>query len=104
MSILYLSITTTDSNDTMNDSSRNLMHETNDNICIRENAKITQHDTEFENSDEVDYEKHLESPHHPIIAVNVVKSNARICKIKNALKGHTRSRYSSSFAPFDSNC
>ena len=51
LSSLYKSITTTDSNDTMNDGSRNLMHETNDNICIRENAKITQHDTEFENSD-----------------------------------------------------
>ena len=40
-----------DSYDTMDDSGRNLMHQTNDEICIVENAKVTQHDPDFKNAD-----------------------------------------------------
>ena len=32
---------------TTDDSGRNLMHQTNDEICIGENAKVTQHDPDF---------------------------------------------------------
>ena len=46
-STLYKSITTMDSNDTMDDSGQNLMHQTNDKIYIGENAKVTQHYSYF---------------------------------------------------------
>ena len=39
-----------DSDDTTDDRGRNLMHKTNDEICIGENAKVTQHDPDFENA------------------------------------------------------
>ena len=42
-----------DSNDTTDVSSRNLMYQINDEIRIRENAKVTQHDQDFENADVV---------------------------------------------------
>ena len=90
--------------DTTNDSGRNLMHQTNDKICIGENAKVTQHDPDFENTDEGDDEEHLEAPHHPILAVNFAKNNDRIRQREKLPGGHTRSRPCSSFAPFDSNC
>ena len=93
-----------DSNDTTDDSGRNLTHQTNDKICIGENAKVIQHDPDFENSDEVDDEEHLEAPHRPILAVNAAKNNDCICRIENVLEGHTRFRRCSSFTPFDSNC
>ena len=35
-----------ENDDKMDDSGRNLMYQTNDDICIRENVKITQHDPE----------------------------------------------------------
>ena len=54
------------------------MHQTNDEICIGENAIVTQHDPDFKNYNAGDYEDHLEAPHHPNIAVNVAKNNARI--------------------------
>ena len=65
-----------DSDDTTDDSGRNLMHQTNDEICIRENAKVTQHDTKFKNADEGEYEEHLEAKHSPILAVNIANNNA----------------------------
>ena len=49
----------------------NFMQKTNGNICIEENAKVTQHDTEFENANDED---HIEAPHCHILAVNVVKN------------------------------
>ena len=36
-----------DSNDTTDDSGWNLMYQTNDEIHIRENAKVTQYDPDF---------------------------------------------------------
>ena len=93
-----------DSDDTTDGSGRNLMHQTNDEICIRENGKVTQHDTYFEKSDLGDDEEHLEASHCPILSVNVTKDNAFIRQIENVLKGHTRSWPHSAFAPFDSNC
>ena len=60
-----------DSDDTTDDSGRNLMHQTNDKICIGENAKVTQHDPQFDNTDEGDYEEHLEAPHLSILDLNV---------------------------------
>ena len=80
------------------------MHQTNDKICIGENAKVTQHDSDFENSNVGDDENHLEAYHCPIIAVDVANNNACIHQSKNLLEGHTRSRPRSSFSPFDSNC
>ena len=80
------------------------MHQTNDGICIGENAKATQHDPYFKNSNEVDDEEHLEAPHCPILDLNVSKNNARVFQSKHLLEGHTRSWPRSSFAPFDSNC
>ena len=71
-STLYQPTTTMDSDDTKNDSGHNLMHQTNDKIRIGENAKVTQHDPEFENADESGDEEHIESPHFLILAVNVV--------------------------------
>ena len=62
-----------DSDDIMYDSGRNLMHQTNGEIIIRENAEVTQHDPEFKNADEGDDKEHLETPHRPILAVNVVR-------------------------------
>ena len=67
-----------DSNDTTDDSGQNFMHQTNDKICIGENAKVTQQDPDFENANEGDDEEHLEAPHHPILASNVANNNARI--------------------------
>ena len=93
-----------DSDDKKDDSGRNLMHKTNDEIRIGENAKVAQHDPEFENADVGDDEEHLEAPYLPILALNFAKNNALILQSKNFLEGHTRSRPHSSFAPFDSNC
>ena len=103
-STLHQSITTMDIDDTMDDSGQNMMHQTNDKICIGENAKVAQHDPNFENADEGDDEEHLEAPHRPILAVNVSNNNARIRQSENVLEGHTRSRPRSSFVPFDRNC
>ena len=93
-----------DSNDTTDDSGRNSIHQTNDEFRIGENAKFTQHYPYFENSNVGDDEEHLEAPHRLITDVNVAKNNARICQSENVLEGYTRSRPSSSFAPFDSSC
>ena len=59
-----------DSDNTTDDSGRNLMHQTNDEICIGENSKVTQHYPEFKNAN---YEEHLESPPHTILAVNAIQ-------------------------------
>ena len=67
------------------------MHQTNDEICIGENAEVTQHDPDFENADVGDDQYHLEALHCPIIAVNVAKKNNSISHRKNGLKCHTRS-------------
>ena len=40
-----------DSVDTPDAIGRNLMHQTNDEIRIGENAKVTQHDPDYENAD-----------------------------------------------------
>ena len=48
-STLHKSITTMDSYDTTDDSGQNLTHQTNDEIRMEENAKVTQHDPDFEN-------------------------------------------------------
>ena len=48
-----------DSGDTMDDSGRILMHQTNDEISIGENAKVTQYHPDFENADEGGDEEHL---------------------------------------------
>ena len=103
-STLHQSITTMDSNNTTYDSGRNLMHQTNDEICIGENAKVTQHDSDFKNDNVGDYEEHIEAPHFPILDVNVASNNSCIRQRENLLKGHTRSPPQSSFVPFDSNC
>ena len=58
-----------DSNDKRDESGQNLMHQTNDKICIGENAKVNQHHPDFENAN---YEEHLEAPHFPILEVNSV--------------------------------
>ena len=93
-----------DIDDTTDDRGRNLMHQTNDGFCIGENAKVTQHDPDFENSDEGDDEEHLEAYHSTILAVNVANNNACICQSENLIKRHKRSQPRSSFAPFDINC
>ena len=93
-----------DSNDTMYDSSRNLMHQTDDEIHIGENAKITQHYLDIENADVGDDEEHLEATHLPIIYVNGANKNSSTRQRKNVLKVHTRSRPCSSCSPFDRNC
>ena len=46
-STLHQSITTMHSDDTTDDSSCNLMHQTNDEIRIGENTKVTQHYPDF---------------------------------------------------------
>ena len=102
-STLHRSITTMDIDDATDDIGRNLMHQTNDEICIRENAEVTQHDPDFEKSDVGDDEEHLEAPHCTIIAVNVANNNAHILQRKNLLEVHTRSWSRSSFPPFDRN-
>ena len=71
-----------DSDDTTDDSSRNLMHQRNDDIRIGENSKVTQHDPDFVNSDGGGDEEHLEAPNCPIIAANVSKNNSRIFQSK----------------------
>ena len=58
------------------------MHQTNDEIRIVENTKVTQHDPDFENADEGDDEEHLEGPHRPILAVNIAKNIAHIFRAK----------------------
>ena len=93
-----------DIDDKNDDSGRNLMHRTNDEIRIGENAKVTQHDIGFKDDDEGNNEYHIESTHPPILAVNITKNNAHICHNKNLLKGHKRSQPRSSFPPFDINC
>ena len=70
----------------------------------KKNAKVTQHDPDFEKSDVRDDDKHLEVNYGPILAVNVAKNNACICQSENVLEGHTRSWSTFSFAPFYSNC
>ena len=97
-------MTTMDSVETTDDCGQNLIHQTDDAICIRENAKVTQHDPDFGNANVGGDEEHLEAPHCPILAINVTKNNACNRQSKNVLEGHTRSRPHSSFAPFDSNC
>ena len=57
-----------DSDDTTDDSGQNLMHKKNDEICIVENAKVTQHDPDFENANVGDDEEHLNAPRLPILA------------------------------------
>ena len=52
MSTLYKSITKMDIHDTMYDIGRNLTHNKKDEIRIGENARVTQHDPEFENTHE----------------------------------------------------
>ena len=75
------------------------MHKKNDEIRIGENAKVTQHDPDFENYIVGDDEDHLEAPHRPILAVNVSNNNAHIFQSENVIEGHTRSWPRSSFAP-----
>ena len=104
MSTVHQSITTMDSIDTPDNIGQNFMHQTNDEICIGENSKVTQHYPYFRNADVGDNEDHLEAPHRPILAVNVEKNNAHIFQSKNVLEGHTRFQPRSSFSPFDSNC
>ena len=48
-----------DSDDTTDDSGRNLMHQTNNKTCIGENAKVTQHDTYFKNDNDDSILNHL---------------------------------------------
>ena len=93
-----------DSNDTTDEISRNLKHQANYEIRIGENAKVTQHYPDLKNAFEGDDEEHLESPHLPILSVNLAKKNDCICQSENVLEGHTRSRPRSSYAPFDRNC
>ena len=81
-----------DSYDTTDDSGRNLTHQTNDEIRIEQNAKVTQHDPDFENGDVGDDEENLEAPHHPILSVNVTNKNDHIYQSENVLEGRTRSR------------
>ena len=59
----HQSTTTMERVDTTDDISQNLMHQTNDEICIEENAKVTQHDPDFKNANVGDDEEHLEAPH-----------------------------------------
>ena len=47
----------------MDDNSQNLMHQTNDEIRIRENAKVTQHNQDLKNSNVVNDEDHLQAHH-----------------------------------------
>ena len=68
---------------------RNLMHQTNDEIRIRENAKSTQHDPDFENFDVGDDEENCEATTCPILAVNVANNNACIFQRENVIEGHT---------------
>ena len=74
-STLHKSITKIYSDDTADDSGRNFMHQTNDEICIGENAKVTQHDPDLQNFDVGDDEENIEAPHRPILAVNVANNN-----------------------------
>ena len=62
-----------DIDDKNDDSGRNLMHRTNDEICIGENNKVTQHDIGFKDDDEGNNEYHIESTNPPILAVNITK-------------------------------
>ena len=71
-----------DCDNTTDDSGQNLMHQTNEKKCIEENAKVIQHDPYFKNADEGDDEENLESPHSPILAVNVANNNAFIFQRK----------------------
>ena len=67
------------------------------------NAKVTQHDPDFENANVGDDEEHLEALHRPILTVNVAKINTCIHQRKNVLEGHTKSCPCTLFSPFDSN-
>ena len=80
-----------DSVDTPDDIGQNLMHQTNDQIRIRENSKVTQHDLDFENADVDDDEEHLEAPHRHILAINVAKNIYIILQRQAVLEGHERS-------------
>ena len=46
-----------------------------------ENAKVTQHDPDFNNANVGDDEEHLEAPHCLILDVNFAKNNVCICQI-----------------------
>ena len=74
-----------DSIDTPDNIGRNFMHQRNDEICIGENAKVTQHDQDLENSDEGDDEEHIEVTQLPIMAVNIANNNVCIHQSKNVL-------------------
>ena len=93
-----------DSVDTLDDIGRNLTHQTNDEICIGENAKVTQHNPDTKHSDVGDDKENIESPYCLILDVNVAKNNACILQRKNVFEGHKRSWLCTSFSPFDSNC
>ena len=93
-----------DSDDTTDDSGQNFMHQTNDDIHIGENSKVTQHDPDFENDNVGDDEEHLEAPHRLMLDVNVANKNYRIRQSENLLEDHKVSRPRYLFAPFDSNC
>ena len=59
--LLYIAITTMESDDRTNASGQNLqvgqlMNQANDGIFIEDNVKISQHGPEFENIDQVDGE------------------------------------------------
>ena len=77
-----------DSDDTTDDRGRNLMHQTNDEICIGENTKVTQHDPDFENAYVGDDEENLEAPHRPILALNVANNNTCIYQEKCTRRSH----------------
>ena len=86
-----------DSDDTIDDSGLNLMHQTNDKIRIRENSKGSQHDPEFENAN-------LEAPYCPILAVNFIKSTLLFVREKIYSKVIQGSWPCCSFSPLDINC
>ena len=63
--LLYIAITTMESDDRTNASGQNLqvgqlMNQANDGIFIEDNVKISQHGPEFENIDQVDGEENIE--------------------------------------------
>ena len=86
-STLHQQITIMDSNNTTDDSGQNLMHQTNDEIRIRENAEVTQHDPDLENNYVGYDEEHIEASHWNILDVKLAMKNARISQRKNLLKG-----------------
>ena len=79
---LHKSITAMDSDDTMDDSSQNLMHQTNDEILIGESSIVTQHYSDLENSNVGDDEEYLDAPHCPIFSINVAKNKFVFDRVK----------------------